>query len=806
MANYLSTHLKNQFTLWFNTVVTNSNGAISFEEINGNYILHINDYIWGLNIFPKLFGDVNDFTCKVSIIARDTMNAVIDKIYIPNPTNPDETMTVNLMLNTLKLNTIEFKDSILNPEPYGIIQNSQLKYNFLSGYGGNLIITPKNSNIIDGIYLYYQTITQDTENSGHATWPFNYIDITFENMFSTSIYFEIYQIKNLNLNLIQNNFTSVEATVLANAQNGYNMIFDFEDGTNSFIKCEGILSSEFTDRRQWILSTAPDPTNYPTIGFSIELDQNHELIFDSTISSDIDQINIYPKYNVETLQYIGADYEYFKTNKQTYITGGTVSGITIPVIINSTITIPEYTQATIRNQIDIFGNISFKNEVYQESEFELEILQIPTNKQLVVRAILKENNLEIQIKTLKINLFKGISFAPVYEASTNTEYLQLNYIFEFEEFYKIEYEITSPSGKIFNGIRLFHYKENKNFFERSETFVTLDSDGKPKTIIYDYPDRAHSVLRFIEELSYDAYNNLIQATIKKITNIFTFNYTTYENGWFSGEPLEILWSFINIGIINVKLEISYDLGNTWEIITPTTPNDGSYIWMPNKYSPNTILKISNVLDSDTQTLSPRFNLKIDDEFNALTEINYLNGDGDKSFGWNLLNSSNFTTLDANISNFSELTLDVNAISNWNNSGQLYKIINGDFDIEIRMLSWHSEDDAVIGIFAGSTINDSDMIVCGFGFASSTSKSVSLNIENNIATETAVSGTKSFFRLKKSGTTFTSWHKDNAEDNWALIASYIRLLPNILNVGIIAKKQDNDGVSIETRLGYFKAII
>jgi len=551
---------------------------------------------------------------------------------------------------------------------------------------------------------------------------------------------------------------------------------------------------------QNIIDNDPDPANYQTAGFSftIQLNSNLELPNSTKI------LFIYPIFDVLSMTYLGFNYEYFDFKTNRIESGGFESENTLNVIIdafgNDT---PKYSQICVKNKVGTLGNISFENESAEIINHKIEFKISPMTKKAISMAKLTKNNLETLFKSINIKLYEwdGSEFILAGEYQSYNELYEIDYIFVYNKMYKINYIITDLKDYEIYGHKMLFYNGDKNFFEEVESNILLDGSGQPKTIIYDYPSAAKSSLRYIEQLEYDIYNNLVKSELIKIVNTFNLVQDGYIDGHLSGTPLNIIWESLSVDIEYVKLEISYDLGDNYEVITNSTPNDGSYIWSMNKYSKDCLIKISAVEDENIFNISDRFNISISDEFGITTEQNFLPDDGVKGFGWNLLNSNLLNSLNSNITNFNELTVDINNISTWGNSPQLYKNISGNFDIEIRLMNFHNETDSFIGLFIGNSVTPANMYVVGY---EGVSKIVSAEIDNNVATKTTLAFSAQFFRLKREANEVSTYYKINNEDDWIKITDYTESFPVVSKVGIICKKDNNDNTPVISRIGYFRS--
>lgn len=89
----------------------------------------------------------------------------------------------------------------------------------------------------------------------------------------------------------------------------------------------------------------------------------------------------------------------------------------------------------------------------------------------------------------------------------------------------------------------------------------------------------------------------------KISNIQLVS-PKWGDALFAGNSSTIRWKTKNSGG-NIKIEFSPDLGNSWEVLTESTPNTGSFVWnnIPNLDSEDCQIKVSIIgtYSSDTST-------------------------------------------------------------------------------------------------------------------------------------------------------------------------------------------------------------
>lgn len=603
MANYLSLQMQSEFDNWFQKVAENSEGSLSYEFIDGNYVLHILNTVRNLQIFPKMYGDTNDFTCKIRMTPKDKLKYKINTIQVINPNDPGSYVDIELYINSLKLNTIEFRNENKNPDVYGMIQNSYLTYPFISGSGGDFSISSLSTNAVNGLSLTYVTKVESDDFPTYPTWSFNYVDIVFENLYSSSPYFEIFQQRDISLNVIQNDIIFPTTTILPNAQNMYTLLFDFISSNECFIKSEGITALDFPAYRQNIIDTNPNYTSYQTKGFIFEIDLNSNLEF----SNETKTLYIKPAFNMMTMEYLGFYFGYYNYLSQTCVgTGGFISNqVQYDITINAFGNINEYSQMTMKNSLTSIGAISFTNQSYQSIKTTLDIKYLPMQRQLSCLINFYKNNLQSKIKYANIKIYQWITnkFWAMDTYGITKENFLIDYEFNHNTIYKIEYKIFDNYDLEFDGIKIFKIMKDPNFLEESISDIFLDSNGSPKLIIYNYSDQ-NSIIKFVETLQYDSYANLTRSVISKTFK--TFNISQISDTTF-GSQIDLTWNTIT-PISNVKLEISYNLGSSWIVIIPDSINSGSYFFIPSQISNACLIRISDVADSLNCAISNKFSI------------------------------------------------------------------------------------------------------------------------------------------------------------------------------------------------------
>lgn len=93
-------------------------------------------------------------------------------------------------------------------------------------------------------------------------------------------------------------------------------------------------------------------------------------------------------------------------------------------------------------------------------------------------------------------------------------------------------------------------------------------------------------------------------TITPGTPTFTLTSPNGGEGWFPTTTHNITWTSQYVVGANVALEYSTDNGNSWQMIIPFTPNDGSHPWIvPNIPSDQMLIRISETGNSSVMDVS-----------------------------------------------------------------------------------------------------------------------------------------------------------------------------------------------------------
>jgi hypothetical protein len=176
-------------------------------------------------------------------------------------------------------------------------------------------------------------------------------------------------------------------------------------------------------------------------------------------------------------------------------------------------------------------------------------------------------------------------------------------------------------------------------------------------------------------------------------------------------------------------------------------------------------------------------LSIIDEFGASTAQELLTGgDGAKSYGWYLLNSSNANSADVNQTNVSQLTVNLKVTGATDfydaqfDGPFLYKSVSGDFDVDIAFPdSVLNEDTQTINFIArDDTVSaGEDHVRIASGYSGSRFVWWG-NTTNDVTGDTGSSSvTHNYLRMRRVGSVFTFYSKANIGDVWTQQKQYTR---------------------------------
>jgi len=262
-----------------------------------------------------------------------------------------------------------------------------------------------------------------------------------------------------------------------------------------------------------------------------------------------------------------------------------------------------------------------------------------------------------------------------------------------------------------------------------------------------------AVVRVINSANIDAYGN--SDTFAIIPQTIEVTSPVLNDQWIIGRKYYITWRHTG-AFANVKIEYSYDGGNSWNTIVDNAANSLNYEWtIPNTPSDNCLIKVSNYNNLNVNDISERFRIPLQ----AINITSPQTGDqlisGRKYYiTWSWLGS--FNTVDIQYSTDNGTTW----ISIVNNAAN-----NGSYEWTVPTAS---SDSSLVKLINPQNPNVFDISEV-FSILPQ-----AITITSPTYDDTLISGRKYYltWRTKGSFTNADLWYSLDGGQNWTVIATNV----------------------------------